>query len=350
MKKLGSIFSIGYIILCAVCAVFAYVLAPDNSQNANTMCLPIHSQPPLFSVKMLTLPSENKSNWSAVFFGSETMKTQIPITDYKVTETGILYSLFQPDGTSGQEQFLSFSEFPNENPSEFAQKYIKKQTFLLGTDKYGRDLLSRLLIGSRISFTIGFVAMAISLIIGVFMGMLSGFYGGKIDRCILWIINVVWSIPTLLLVIAFTLVLGKGFWQVFVAVGFTMWVEVARMVRGQVLSLKEQPYIEAARVLNFSDFRIITRHILPNILPPLIVISASNFASAILIESGLSFLGIGAQPPTPTWGGMIKDHYNYILLGKPFLAIIPGVAILFLVLSFMLLSNRLRDVLDVKSA
>lgn len=179
--------------------------------------------------------------------------------------------------------------------------------------------------------------------------MLSGFYGGKIDRCILWIINVVWSIPTLLLVIAFTLVLGKGFWQVFVAVGFTMWVEVARMVRGQVLSLKEQPYIEAARVLSFSNFRIITRHILPNILPPLIVISASNFASAILIESGLSFLGIGAQPPTPTWGGMIKDHYNYIILGKPFLAIIPGVAILLLVLSFMLLGNRLRDILDVKN-
>jgi peptide/nickel transport system permease protein len=145
------------------------------------------------------------------------------------------------------------------------------------------------------------------------------------------------------------LALGKGFWQVFIAVGLTMWVEVARVVRGQVLSIKKMQYIEAAKVLGFSDARIIFNHILPNITAPIIVISAANFASAILIESGLSFLGIGAQPPIPSWGAMIKENYNYIILGKPYLAMIPGIAIMSLVLAFMLIGNALRDALDVKT-
>ena len=165
----------------------------------------------------------------------------------------------------------------------------------------------------------------------------------------MWIINVTWSIPTLLLVIAITLALGKGFWQVFIAVGLTMWVEVARVVRGQVMSVKQMQYVTAARALGFTDYRIITKHILPNIMAPVIIISAANFAGAILIESGLSFLGIGAQPPMPSWGGIIKDHYSYIVLGKPYLAIIPGLAIMSLVTAFMLVGNALRDALDVKN-
>ena len=165
----------------------------------------------------------------------------------------------------------------------------------------------------------------------------------------MWIINVTWSIPTLLLVIAITLALGKGFWQVFIAVGLTMWVEVARVVRGQVMGVKQMQYVTAARALGFKDFRIITKHILPNAMAPVIIISAANFAAAILIESGLSFLGIGAQPPMPSWGGIIKDHYAYIVLGKPWLAIIPGLAIMSLVTAFMLIGNALRDALDVKA-
>mgnify|MGYP002836047425 FL=1 len=164
----------------------------------------------------------------------------------------------------------------------------------------------------------------------------------------MWFINVVWSIPTLLMVIAITLALGKGFWQVFIAVGFTMWVEVARIVRGQVLGIREKEYVQAARVLGYGDRQIIFRHILPNAWAPVIVISAANFAAAILIESGLSFLGIGAQPPMPSWGGMIKDHYAYLIVDKAYLAIAPGVAIMLLVLSFMMLGNALRDALDVR--
>jgi peptide/nickel transport system permease protein len=181
------------------------------------------------------------------------------------------------------------------------------------------------------------------------LGATAGFFGGYIDKIIVWLINVFWSIPTLLMVIAITLALGRGYWQVFIAVGLTMWVEVARVVRGQFLTLKEQTFIQAAHTLGYGKIRIIWHHILPLVVPPLIVISAANFASAILIESGLSFLGIGAQPPVPSWGGMVKDHFRYLLLGKPYLTILPGLAIMSLVLAFMTIGNSLRDILDVKN-
>jgi len=207
-----------------------------------------------------------------------------------------------------------------------------------------------MLIGIRISLAIGFVAVFISLVIGITTGAIAGYFGGKVDAAIMWLINVTWSIPTLLLVIAITLALGKGFWQVFIAVGLTMWVEVARVVRGQVMGVKQMQYVTAARALGYNDYRIIVKHILPNSMAPVIIISAANFAGAILIESGLSFLGIGAQPPMPSWGGIIKDHYTYIILGKPYLAIIPGLAIMSLVTAFMLIGNALRDAMDVRNS
>jgi peptide/nickel transport system permease protein len=142
--------------------------------------------------------------------------------------------------------------------------------------------------------------------------------------------------------------LGKGFWQVFVAVGLTMWVNVARLVRGQVLGTKELQYIEAAKALGYSHFRIIAKHILPNIMGPILVIAASNFASAIVIEAGLSFLGIGVQAPQPSWGLMIKENYNFIITQNPMLALAPGFAIMILVLAFNLLGNGLRDALNVR--
>jgi peptide/nickel transport system permease protein len=142
--------------------------------------------------------------------------------------------------------------------------------------------------------------------------------------------------------------LGKGFWQIFIAVGLTMWVSVARLVRGQVMAIKEMEFVEAARALGFKNSRIIIRHILPNVLGPLMVIAAGNFATAIIIEAGLSFLGIGIQPPMPSWGLMIKENYNFIITHNPLLAVIPGIAIMILVLAFNLLGNGLRDALDVK--
>lgn len=254
------------------------------------------------------------------------------------------------DVGAGQTLYFDLIDFPEARSWEQVEKlYIKEHKFLLGTDKFGRDLFSRILIGTRISIGVGIIAVGISLVLGISLGAIAGYFGGTLDKIIMWLINITWSIPTLLLVIALTLALGRGVWQVFLAVGLTMWVEVARVVRGQVMSVKNMQYITAAKALGYNSFRILTKHVLPNALAPVIIISAANFASAILVESGLSFLGIGAQPPMPSWGGIIKDHYHYVFLGKPYLALIPGIAIMNLVAAFMLLGNALRDVLDVRS-
>ncbi|GAA4815219.1 ABC transporter permease [Litoribaculum gwangyangense] len=347
-KNFWGVFSFYYIILVGLVSIFAYVFAPDNSQYANQMHVSIHSKKPGFKVTMLTLPSKlniDQGFFDKLFFGKKNTDTEVPISKYEVKDDVLIYKEYASDGLEGAEKTVSINIFPSSSVKDF----IKEKTFLFGTDKYGRDLLSRVLVGARISFFIGFVAVFISLVIGILMGSLAGYFGGKVDAFIMWIINVTWSIPTLLLVIAITLALGKGFWQVFIAVGLTMWVEVARVVRGQIISVKEMQYVTAARALGYDDFRIIKKHILPNIMAPVIVISAANFAAAILIESGLSFLGIGAQPPMASWGAMIKDHYNYIILGKPYLAIIPGLCIMSLVMAFMLIGNALRDALDVKN-
>ncbi len=333
-----GIVSLSYILFIFLISVFAYVISPDNSENANNMNLSIHSKKPGFSVTMLVenINSKADNNLWSYLMGNKDPLSETPISEFKISENYIFY--------------IPYNSVDNEfKKIELEKVSIRNKKYFFGTDKFGRDVLSRVIVGSRISFSIGFISVLISLIIGVTLGSISGYYSGNIDKIIMWLINVMWSIPTLLLVIAITLALGKGFWQVFIAVGLTMWVDVARIVRGQIKQYKERQFIIAAKVLGFNDFKIITSHILPNIYSPLIVISAANFAASILIESGLSFLGLGAQPPMTSWGLMIKDHYNYIILGEPFLAIIPGLCIMSLVCAFMLLGNSLREVLDVKA-
>lgn len=347
-KNITGVLSFWFIVLCGLVAVFAYLLAPDNSSNANQMHLEIHSKKPGFEVLMLTIPSYQEIKQPFVhklLYGDGNLQTEIPISNYSIKNETLIINTYTENNQESLSKSYPLSKFQDKDIST----YIKTKKFYLGTDKYGRDLLSRMLVGTRISFFIGFIAVFISLVIGISIGSVAGYFGGKVDAFIMWLINITWSIPTLLLVIAITLALGKGFWQVFIAVGLTMWVEVARVVRGQIMSVKEMQYVEAAKALGFSNFRIIFKHILPNIMAPVIVISAANFAAAILIESGLSFLGIGAQPPTPSWGAMIKDHYSYIILGKAYLAVIPGLAIMSLVMAFMLIGNALRDALDVRN-
>ncbi len=342
-RNIPGVFGISILFCSVVCAVFAYFIAPDNSPYANQMHLELSTLRPGTEVSFLHLQKDEFLNTSFInqLIGGEIPNYKaIPLGSFRVSDTIISYSIF---GSDYLQQIASNTLLLSEDNTPIFTK-----TYFLGTDKYGRDLLSRLIIATRISLAVGFISVFISLLIGITLGLIAGYYGSWVDKCILWLINVVWSIPTLLMVIAISLALGKGFLQVFIAVGLTMWVEVARVVRGQVLSLKKMEYIQAASVLGFSDLRIMFIHILPNIMSPIIVISAANFASAILIEAGLSFLGIGTQAPMPSWGAMIKNHYSYIILDKAYLALAPGMAIMLLVLALMYVGNMLREHLNVR--
>lgn len=333
-----------YIITAAfLMAVFAYFIAPEHSPNANRMIPEIGSMKPGFTIQLLQVKrigeTPNASFFDRLLNGKEDANTFIPITSYHIKGDSIFFQKYIDEGiTEAGVMPLSLA----------AKEPVIKQTYYAGTDKFGRDMLSRLIIGVRVSLGVGMIAVFLSLTIGILLGALAGFYRGWIDECIMWFINVIWSIPTLLLVFAITLVLGKGFWQVFIAVGLTMWVNVARLVRGQVMAIKNREFIEAAQVLGYSNTRTIFLHILPNIIGPVLVIAASNFASAIVIEAGLSFLGVGVQPPQPSWGLMIKENYNFIITHNPALALAPGIAIMILVLAFNLLGNGLRDAFNVR--
>ena len=270
----------------------------------------------------------------------------------------LLGSFIRPDKTeNANDQQIQWAKLPpmskvyfdwNEDGERNLDGKMQEKTFLLGTDRLGRDILSRLMAGTYISLTVGFISVAISLIVGVAIGLLAGYYRGWVDATLSWIINVIWSIPNLLVVMAFILAFGAGFWKVFIAIGLTMWVEVARIVRGQILSIREKEYIEAARSMGMSDWRIMFCEMLPQLWPILIVISAANFSSAILIESGMSFLGLGVQIPAPSWGNMIRENYAMIPTQHAHLALAPGLCIMLTVLALSYVGNGLRSALDIK--
>src|SRR5450755_3280697 len=332
------------IALSLLTASFSYFLAPDHSPYANRMILEIGGQKPGYQQSFLLIkkqqPVPQVSFINRLLSGEDDRYDWLPISSWQQQDDSLIVQKFIDEGISERQAFFY--------PPQDSDLKIRNKTFWLGTDRYGRDILSRLIIGVRVSLAVGLITVILSLSIGILLGALAGYYGGRTDQLIMWFLNVIWSIPTLLLVFALTLLLGKGFWQVFIAIGLTMWVNVARIVRGQVLAVKKLEYVEAASALGYRDSRIILRHILPNILGPVLVVAASNFASAIVIEAGLSFLGIGVQPPQPSWGLMIKENYNFIITHNPMLALAPGIAIMLLVLAFNLLGNGLRDALNVK--
>ncbi len=318
--------------LFALVAILGYLVTPDPTPYCNQQYLELATLKPGSKATFLCLDATAPLHRNMVR-GTALPYTAIPIADYHY-EGDLLHAT----PVAGEPLVVERSRVAE----------IKSRTFILGTDAYGRDVLSMMMIGSRVSLSVGFIAIAIALLIGVSLGAIAAYCGGWVDNLIMWLINVVWSIPTVLLVIAITFALGKGFWQIFIAVGLTMWVDIARVVRGEVLSIKEKEYVEATRALGYSTFRTIFRHILPNIVGAVTVVAASNFASAILLEAGLSFLGIGVQPPMPSWGMMVKENYGYLLLDSAYLALLPGLAIMLIVLAFMLLAGGLRDALDVK--
>ena len=341
------------IVIAGLITIFAYAVSSDKVKDANQQNVILAHKPMGYKQLLVEVPLENYTSEASIydfFFGKQVESEMIAIDSYSFTTDSLNYIPYLGDGLVGESSQVALKEWTDRGieKAEIEKKFIYEKSYLFGTDAYGRDFYSRLVIGTRISFLIGFIAVFISLFVGIPLGAIGGYYRGKVDDFIMWIINVIWSIPTLLLVIAITLALGKGFWQIFVAVGLTMWVEVARVVRGQFISYREKEFVEAARALGFSDMRIIFKEILPNIMAPVIVISAANFAAAILVESGLSFLGIGAQPPTPSWGNLIKENYSHIIIGDAHLALLPGLAIMLLVLAFNVFGNVLRDAFDVK--
>jgi peptide/nickel transport system permease protein len=312
-----------FIGLCALVALLGYWVLPDPSPNANNGLVQLQKQPPGFTVTIRQVPDPNA-----------------------LPPANVLQMWLH-----GQPPQLKDAVADNQRPETGDQKLVITRRYWLGTDKAGRDELSRLLLGTRISLGIGLVAVLISLALGVVVGALAGYFGGWIDSVLLGLMTVVWSIPGIMLVIAISLALdSKGVWVSFVAVGLTMWVDVARVVRGQVLGLRSATFIEAGRVLGLPTSRLIFAHLLPNLRGPLIVLATSNFAAAILLEAGLSFLGLGVQPPAPSWGLMVKEGYD--LLGTQaglWLTLLPGLAISLLVLSFNVLGNGLRDAFDPKT-
>ena len=343
-KNKGAMIGLIIIFISILTGIFAYFIANDSTPNADRQIVEIQAKKPGYKKLFIKIKKEKNITTTNFFtrllYGKEDAYNLIPINSYQQNGDSVKIKKFIDDGVE-ETQSIAKEKL-------FSDNYITTKTFWLGTDRFGRDILSRLIVGVRVSLAVGLITVLISLTIGVILGSLAGYFRGRTDNIIMWLINVIWSIPTLLLVFGTTLTLGKGFWQIFIAVGLTMWVSVARLIRGQVIALREMEYIQAAKALGIKDMRIIIRHILPNVLGPVIVIAASNFATAIIVEAGLSFLGVGVQPPQPSWGLMIKENYNFIITHNPMLALAPGIAIMILVLAFNLLGNGLRDALDVK--
>ncbi|UKJ08473.1 ABC transporter permease [Solitalea lacus] len=380
LSVLGLIIIVAFLLV----SVLGYLIMPDDTPMANRMAVQLSTKHPGTSIQFLAIRKNQHVDTVNVFekllFGQPDFFDYIPINNYRFKGDSIVIDEYT--GVSDDEKLvrsfsiahvafpiaegekveveegekLAFKTTNGQNEiilvKDLQDKIVKENIIVhkywLGTDLYGRDMLSRLILGSRVSLSVGFVSVFISLIIGISLGAMAGYFGGWIDRFISWLINVVWSLPSLLIVIAISFALGKGFFQVFIAIGLTTWVDVARMVRGQIIGIREVEFVEAGRAMGFSNTRIIARHILPNISGPILVVASANFASAILLEAGLSFLGFGVQPPFPSWGGMIKEHYGYIIIDAAYLATLPGLAIMLIVYAFNLVSVGLTDAFNVK--
>jgi len=339
LKKLfkQSLFLTGFSV-CAfffVLGVLGYSITPDSSVDANQIMPEWASLSPGTQVKYV---EKNRIAPRSFFYwltGDDGLGELISVSDAnKVSLKNNTITFFNDKTGLVKTVVLDSIE----------GRKIQTRKFILGTDRFGRDIYSRLVIGTRVSLSIGFLSMMISLIIGVFIGLISGYFGGKIDLVLTWLITVFWSVPTLLIALGLSFFLGKGYFQVLLATGLSSWVEVARVVRGQTMQMKNREFILSAKITGFSSFHIMFKHILPNLKGSLSVLATTNFAAAILLEAGLGFLGLGVAPPTPSWGIMVKENLGYLVLDQAYLAIIPGLAIMILVMAFNLMSMGFKDV------
>ncbi|MFN5217645.1 MAG: ABC transporter permease [Sphingomonadales bacterium] len=335
-------FKIGLIItlIFALPALLGYLITPDNTRDCNRIIPELANKPPGFTFTYILAGKPLPASFADYFTGAPSEGNVIACKLISQHGDSIHYISY------GETQIQSIAKNTLIANADGGFEY--RQTALLGTDRFGRDMLSRLIIGARVSLLVGLVSVIISLFIGTLIGMAAGYYGGRTDSILSWLIAVFWSIPTLLIALGLSFAFGKGLWQVLLATGLSTWVEVARVVRGQTLQLRQKEFILSSIITGFKPFYIMRKHILPNLKGTLTVMATTNFAAAILLESGLSFLGLGLAPPTPSWGMMVKEHLGNLVLDNAYLALVPGLAIMALVMAFNLMSMGLRDALDTR--
>lgn len=365
LRNKSAMISLVVVAFATFLAVFCYLIAPDNSPSANEQVLEIETHEPNSLITFLKVPKPSPKSTgflTGIISGFEKNYTLLPIVKYEFKNDTVVAEVYKGKHFNSEIETFAVADLMGISASslqmnevmrkKFEDDIVIKKRFVLGTDKFGRDILSRLLIGTRVSISVGLIAVAISLFVGIVLGAVAGYYQGKVDIVIMWVINVFWSIPTLLLAMGLYISAGSlienKLVMIFIAVGLTMWVETARIIRGQFMVMREMEFVSAAKALGFSNIRTIFVHILPNVAAPVIVIACANFADAILVESGLSYIGLGIQPPAPSWGSMLNEYKDFIDSSQAYLALFPGVAIMLLVLAFNLVGNGLRDALDVK--
>ena len=220
-------------------------------------------------------------------------------------------------------------------------------THLMGTDEFGRDVFSRIIHGSRVSVYVGVVSVGLSVFIGVILGALAGYYGGWLDQSLSIVTDLTWSLPEILVALLLVAVVGAGIECVIIAIALTYWAQYARLIRGQILMLKKEIYVEATRSLGATDFRILFMHLFPNAIAPVIVAATIGIGQAIVLEATLGFLGMGAQPPMPSWGAMMSNGTAYLFI-SPWVIVFPGIAMMVTVLGFNLFGDALVDIMDIR--
>ena len=324
--KLAGTAIISLLILLLI-SVFGQPLFPDNTPNANRQISELPLMKAMSTMDFIVLKEPNGENY-------------IPVENLReTTEHYLADRLINPQGQTIAIEIKKSSDVR-----------VVRKTFVLGTDALGRDVLSRLLTGIRLSLMIGFFSILVACLLGILVGLAAGYYGGWVDSMLMTLVNSMWSIPTILLVFALVLALGRGIGNIVLAIGLTMWIDMARMVRGMTMATKEKDYVLATKALAYNNPRVLIRHIFPNIIDPLIVLAATNFATAILVEAGISYLGFGIQPPAPSVGIILSENYGYILGGHYTKAIAPALVVVLLVLSLNIIGTALKDSMGAESA
>ncbi len=369
------------ILVILVIALLGSVIRPDASQHASRQNQSLSKLYPLTTIQFLKLrmnkPASEKGvkrrfekggvdsdfvyyPYDGIQFSGNTVRVAFKGVSRMFHLVDVIYPIDALSLASiKQNTFSSFKFVDIDNNStsvsveelktEIQDSRLISRTFWFGTDALGRDVLSRLMAGSAVSLSVGFFSVCVSVILGLIIGLLAGYFGGPVDRLFSWSMNLFWSVPAILLVVSVTIALGNGVHALVVGISLVLWVEMAQVVRHTVLSIKLKDFVRALRLMGLSHVKILFRHILPNLIGPIAVLASTSFAEAIMLEAGLSFLGIGVQPPQPSWGNMIRDSYGYIISGdSAFLAIIPSVALIVLILSFVFVSNGLKEITELQ--